>query len=158
MDQGSYKINAIVHCNHRLLECSRLGKGQRFKRPRRLVRRHEKRNLARGKGITQNAEKVLVFHTFPIKIPMELTHTVVEGWDGGKKEIVKFFRISGKLSQKLARCLALQGVTNRRAARTEAHAGAGPCSLKNSISIKTEDCKDCIRNRRLIVISMRNLD
>ena len=103
---------------------------------------------------------------------MELTHTVVEGWDGGKKEIVKLFRISGKLSQKLARCLALQGVTNRRAARTEAHAGVRgvslgtsavttgpePCSLKNSISIKTEDCKSCIRNRRLIVISMRNLD
>ena len=55
---------------------------------------------------------------------MELTHTVVEGWDGGKKEIVKFFRISGKLSQKLARCLALQGVTNRRAARAGAHTGA----------------------------------
>ena len=90
-DEGSYKINAIVHCNHRLLECSRLGKGQHFKRPRMRIRRHEKWNLAKGKGITQNAEKVLVFHTFPIKIPMELTHTVVEGWDGGEKRNCKVF-------------------------------------------------------------------
>ena len=67
-DEGSYEINAIVHCNHRLLECSRLGKGQHFKRPRMRIRRHEKWNLAKGKGITQNAEKgVLVFQSFPIK-------------------------------------------------------------------------------------------
>ena len=106
-----------------------------------LIRRHEKWNLAKGKGITQNAEKVLVFHTFPIKIPMELTHTVVEGWDGGKKEIVKFFRISGKLSQKLARCLASQGVTNRRAARTEAHAGVRGVSLGTSaVTTGPEPC------------------
>ena len=86
---------------------------------------------------------------------MELTHTVVEGWDGGKKEIVKFFRISGKLSQKLARCLALQGVTNRRAARTEAHAGVRgvllgtsavttgpePCSLKTRFQSKLKIAK-----------------